>query len=503
MIDTLDEISLCRKMIDDGYGFTRLKEHIQFVNASPEQTVEALRTWRATNPEAARIWPFLLGGLLYTPRAVPPLDDSLLDAITALDTQTNHTPAALRRLPKGLASVFDAEVVVTRLSQSLATLLDTPDATTRVEHLASLAEHALQAFDQAVRPETKVVYQQHWMRDLASSMRTPLAHIVDSIVTALQEANVDRGALFLRLWAWLRMGWLDEFRYVKFDPRVVARQSDWSGHIASILDTNEAVQSAVNVLRGETKTVQASPTFRPLLFTLLSRLEEPDAMKEALPASPTWRHHEAIANAYEKRERPDEAIAYLKSLRESPDRDACLQRLVRATASADDAFATERPHPANLHVLMSRYGKTQSELIDVGIERMRRGEADDWLDFLVLQREWKRALLVTKHADAENVLRLLDTDLPRTAAHDLARTALEHAFDARAVWPDAARAKESIARLLERALHFAADAKARTKVLKQTRTRTQRVITKGSDFFTRELAFALDEAITEHEASMR
>ena len=36
----------------------------------------------------------------------------------------------------------------------------------------------------------------------------------------------------------------------------------------------------------------------------------------------------------------------------------------------------------------------------------------------------------------------------------------------------------------------------------QTRTRTQRVITKGTDFFTRELAFALDEAITEHEASM-
>ena len=46
---------------------------------------------------------------------------------------------------------------------------------------------------------------------------------------------------------------------------------------------------------------------------------------------------------------------------------------------------------------------------------------------------------------------------------------------------------------------------------KQTRTRTQRVITKGSDFFpegetskffTRELAFARDDAMTVHEESM-
>jgi hypothetical protein len=498
MFDSLNYIVMSRRVIDDGYGLTTLKEHIAHVNSSHAQAVEAIRTWRSTDPEAARIWPFFLGGLLYTPHAVPELDEALLDAITAL---ASDAPSALRRVPKGLASVMDAEVVVRRLSESLGTLSGTEDARVRIEHLASLAEHALQAFDQAVRPETKVGYQQHWLRDLASSMRQPLAHILLGIVRALPQASVDRSALFSRLWAWLRMGWLDEFRYVKFDATSVARHNDWSDEIASILDTREALQEAVKVLRAETKTVQASPTFRPLLFALFTRLEDPDAMVEALPASPEWQRHEAIVHAYEKQGRSADAITYLNSLRASPDKDALLRRLLRETASPEEAFASEHPHPSNLAALMERYGKTKSELIDVGLERMRRGEENDWLEFLVRESEWKRALLATKAADPELVLRLLTTALPPATAHELARTCLEHVLDTKKVWSNATRAKEVVALLLNQTLALAPDAKSRAKALKQARSRVDKVIAKSTDFFTRELAFALEDALTKHEAS--
>jgi len=121
----------------------------------------------------------------------------------------------------------------------------------------------------------------------------------------------------------------------------------------------------------------------------------------------------------------------------------------------------------------------------------------------VRHQDWKRALLVIKFANAEDVLRVLKLDLPPAATHDIARTALEHAFDLRAVWPDAERAKEVVCILLEKALGAAPDPQARIKTLKQARARTQRVIAKGGDFFMRELAFALDDVVSQYEASMR
>jgi hypothetical protein len=132
---------------------------------------------------------------------------------------------------------------------------------------------------------------------------------------------------------------------------------------------------------------------------------------------------------------------------------------------------------------------------------MRRGEENDWLEFLVRESEWKRALLATKAADPELVLRLLASALPPATAHELARTCLEHVLDTKKVWPNATRAKEVVALLLNQTLTLAPDAKSRAKALKQAHSRVDKVIAKSTDFFTRELAFALEDALTKHEAS--
>lgn len=500
IIDTIEAIVMSRQVIDDGNGMHALKLDIEAIERAPEEALEAIRQWRASTPDAEKYWPRMLGGLLYTPHAVAPLSDAFLDALVSLDVD-DPRPLALRRLPAGLASTFDAEVALARMERGLSELQSEPHVEARIEGLASLAEHALGAFDQSVRPETKVAYKQHWMRALKDSMRAPLATLLDRILQGTEASHSDRGALFLRLWTWLRQGWLDELRYIKTLPHSPEPLGDWSLRLARLPGSDDAVRAVVRQLQQETKTVQASPTFRPLLFALLTQLDDAEAMRAALPAGPQWAHHKAITSAFEKRGQAADAIAYLKTLRASVERDDALARLLRADATEDEAFASERPHPSNLDALMARYKKTKSELIDVGIERMRKTEVRDWLDHLVLHQDWKRALLLVKQANAEDVLRLLDTSLPSAASYDLARTALEHAFDARAVWPDAARAKEVIGMLLTKTLQFAPDAKARAKVRKQTRTRTQKVITKGTDFFTRELAFALEDALDKHEES--
>lgn len=498
MRENIDYIVGSKGVLNDGNDNAELKICIANVNDSPEEALNALRAWRATAPEAAKYWPAMVRALIYTTPEAEPLSREVIDGIVSLDAaDTRHL--ALRRLPRGLAGVLDAEVVVSRVGLSIADACTVANVDECIELLLSLAEHALGAFEQAVRPETKVGYQVHWMRPLGDSMRKPLAHIVFAIVSSLPASTVDRIALFRRLWAWLRQGWLDEFRYVKFDNEG-AHRSEPHERIASILNTKEAANEAVKVLREETKTVQGSPTFRPLLFALLAQLDDPDALREALPASPTWQHHAMIASAYEKCGRGADAVAYLKTLRESADRDALLQRLLRETTTPDEAFASERPHPSNLDALMKRYGKSRQELVVVGVERMRRGEEDQWLDFLVREAEWKQALVVTKGADPECVLRILSTPLPQTQAHELARTCLEHVLDTKKVWRDAARAKEVVALLVNKTVELAPDAKARNKAMKQARTRTDKVIQKSADFFVRELAFALDEALLRHEA---
>lgn len=494
MIESVDYIIGSRGVIDDGYGLAQLKEHVAHVNRNPAPTLERVRSLRATTPDAAKYWPAWLGALLYLAETVEQLSDELVDGLVSLDPDPKHV--ALRRLPAGLANVLDAEVVFRRVNRGLAELRTLTPLEHRIDALASLAEHALNAFDRAMRPDTKVGYQVHWLRPFADSMRTPLANILDQILRDVPTSNLNRQALFRRLWAWLRQGWLDQFRWVSTVP------SAGEAHLrlAAMLETKADLEDAVALLRAETKTVQESPTFRPLLFELLSRLDDADGMRVALPASPTWAHHEAIVRAYEKLGQPDQAVTFLKTLRESAERNARLAKLL-ATTSQDEAFALERPLPSNLDSLGQRYAKSRTELIAVGLERMRPEYAKDWLAFLVREADWAHATMVAERANPEQVLALLTPSVPAAAAYELARTALEHLFDARHAWVDAERAKQVVRELFAKTLELVPDAKARAKVLKQARTRTNKVISKSSDFFTRELAFTLDEALAAHEPS--
>jgi hypothetical protein len=354
----LEEIAGYHGVIDDGNGLYSLRELIAEVNRAPTELIALARRWRDETP--AESWPHRLAGLLYTPRAVPRLSGVLLDALVSLDG--GPEPIALRRFPAGVATPFDADVVVDRFWSSAMELGRETDVEQRIASYATLVERVLAAFDQAIRPETKVVHRDDTLRPFRERARLPIAHVLVEILRDARSCQIDRRALFRRLWTWLRQGWLDALR----DENLPAQ-------LATLVMSADDVDDIVAMLRAETQSVRQSPTFRPLLFALLGQRGDADGMREALPPSPTWAHHEAIARAYEKADRRGDAVAFLQSLKPSTERDALLVRML-ATTNQDAAFELERVHPSNLDTLAARYGKTRSELIARGLERMHAEE---------------------------------------------------------------------------------------------------------------------------------
>jgi hypothetical protein len=249
-----------------------------------------------------------------------------------------------------------------------------------------------------------------------------------------------------------------------------------------------------------------NPRVRALVLALAARMQDPDALLAAMPTRASWNERMLLVSALEARGRRGEALDYLRAQKPNPGRDAAIARIVAASPAApvssvgndalDEALSGARIAPSQLTALAQRFSTDEDAIITRALAVTKLESDPAWLVELARRARWTDLVALAKKSHPLDLIDVIER-APKEVARELSAITLERVFHQRVVWGDERKARLFVGRALRATLEHAEDAKQRAKALAKARSLADRVAAKNADWFTRELARELGDAVTQ------
>lgn len=482
-----------------GYAFDTVAE------ARPEALEGGVAAWLAAQPNRDLAERQLLRGIFY-PSDPYRLPDAVMRAVLRALTGEASERAFEWLIPPKLATAWDVRWVQMRTRRATAEI-DALPPEERVNARSRLLAAALDAFEPRMLPGDDVPMWSdsawggpeplgsHTMRrvlgpDVIALVRSIIA---DASVASASESD----AALERMWDALEGGWLSILQGLRHD------RYDLTPEVAALARSPGFAEAFAARIERESAHVSGKAIASHLRFWLLVRAVNEGApmalLEAAIPQGASWEHRKVVVDAYVASSRPEDAVRLLEASPSSAQRDRELARVLAASGKVREAARVERASPSRVKELAESSGVTSDSVTDAALDALRPGEGGPWLAKLVAAKDWKRAQRAAMRAHPDAFVVVLGGELPPKEGRALALKAIERVLSGDTTYIDAPRAKEVARAVWEAALALSPDAKSRAQLVRQARTRVNRVIAKSTDFFLRELAFDLDAALAEHE----
>lgn len=454
--------------------------------ASPTDIAEAVVVVAAKHPKPSVGMGNVIRALLAAPtrshRGEPLLQlrpEVLLAAVAA--TPWRGSPfSSFGLLPLGLTPIWAASAVVERVGLSIEEIRGAPDPVLRLEGWLALLERLETTFEKKGTADLEVVGDDDVRRPLGALLRRPFGAVVHALIDdAERTPTADRRAVFARAWAVMRAGWCESLRRGGVDE---------SALLALLANTRELAQGCSEHVEAEPASVRDGVGARRLRFELARRAGLPDVMRACLSSTATWAEHAAVVAAYG--ERTTDAIAYLSSLSTSAERDRALLALLSASGSTEEALSLEIILPAKLEALEAKHRVTRERLVELGLEKLRRGDEGVWLEYLLQHGDFVRAKKIATRCHPQLIVRALDRPIPQAPKAELLGKAIDGLFAAKTAYRD----REEAERVVRDVLAAAAAEPAAKKLLAQARKKASKALD-GADHFLRELAGTIEREL--------
>jgi hypothetical protein len=250
-----------------------------------------------------------------------------------------------------------------------------------------------------------------------------------------------------------------------------------------------------------------NPRVRAVVLALAARMQDPDALRAAMPTRATWSERMLLVTALEARGRHGEALEVLRAQKPNPARDAAIARIVAASPAAparspegnealDEALSGARIAPSQLPALAQRFSMDEDAILTRALAVTKLESDPAWLAELARRARWTDLVALAKKSHPLDLLDVIER-APKEVARELSAITLERVFHQRVAWVDEHKARLFVGRALRATLDHADDAKQRAKALAKARSLANRVAAKNTDWFTRELARELSDAVTQ------
>jgi hypothetical protein len=265
--------------------------------------------------------------------------------------------------------------------------------------------------------------------------------------------------------------------------------------------------SAEHMLRAPCELPESwkNPRVRAVVLAIAERQRDPDALRAAISSRPSWAERMLLVTALEARGRATEALEYLREQKPNPARDAAIARLVAAAPPTHDAKNHEpllealsgaSIAPSQLPALAQRFSTDEDAVITCALTATKLESDPAWLAELARRARWTDLVALAKKSHPLDLLDVIER-APPEVARELSAITLERVFHQRVAWIDEFKARLFVGRALRATLDHAGDAKQRAKALAKARSLADRVAKKSNDWFTRELARELSDAVTQ------